>query len=134
MNWLIDTNVLSEPSKPSPSFGVRQWLLENEQNLHVSVITLAEIESGLLRLPDGKRKARLLQWYEVTSESIKVVDFDHSCASNWARLHTAMLSEGRVMSLFDSLIAATALAHNMTIVTRNTRDFEASGVPTINPF
>ena len=137
--FLIDTNVLSEYNRPGgPDTGVKRWLeTTDRQSQHVSVITLAEIQKGIELLAEGKRRAQLEQWLTQDLEawfSGRILPVDRQVAMRWASLVAQGSRTGRPLPTVDSLIAATALTHGLTIVTRNTRDFEGIGATTINPW
>jgi predicted nucleic acid-binding protein len=137
--FLIDTNVLSEYNRPGgPDAGVKRWLeTTDRQSQHVSVITLAEIQKGIELLAEGKRRAQLEQWLRQDLEawfSGRILPVDRQVAGRWASLVAQGARAGRHLPTVDSLIAATALAYDLTIVTRNTRDFEGIGVTIINPW
>ncbi|SRR5216684_4726436 len=137
--FLIDTNVLSEYNRPgNPNAGVKHWLETTARELqYVSVITLAEIEKGIELLPAGKRRTQLELWFKQELEPWffgRVLYVDRQVASRWASLVAQGMRAGRPLPTIDSLIAATALAHDLTIVTRNVRDFQSTGVATIDPW
>lgn len=137
--FLIDTNVLSEYNRPGgPDAGVKRWLeTTDRQTQHVSVITLAEIQKGIELLAEGKRRVQLEQWLRQELEawfSGRVLSVDRRVGARWASLVAQGARTGRPLPTVDSLIAATALAYDLTIVTRNTRDFEGSGATIINPW
>jgi len=137
--FLIDTNVLSEYNRPGgPDAGVKRWLETTErQSQHVSIITLAEIQKGIELLAEGKRRAQLEQWLTQDLEawfSGRVLPVDRQVAMCWASLVAKGSRTGRPLPTVDSLIAATALAHGLAIVTRNTKDFEGIGAAIINPW
>jgi predicted nucleic acid-binding protein len=137
--FLIDTNVLSEYNRPgSPNAGVKRWLETTARELqYVSVITLAEIQKGIELLDEGKRRAQLEQWLTQDLEtwfSGRVLHVDRQVSRRWASLLAQAVRRGRPLPTVDSLIAATALAHDLTIVTRNVRDFDGTGAPTLNPW
>lgn len=137
--FLIDTNVLSEYNRPGdPDAGVKRWLeTTDRQSQHVSIITLAEIQKGIELLAEGKRRAQLEQWLTQDLEawfSGRVLPVDRQVAMRWASLVAKGSRTGRPLPTVDSLIAATALAHGLTIVTRNTKDFEGIGATIINPW
>jgi predicted nucleic acid-binding protein len=134
MKFLVDANVLSEAMRPTPELQVLDWLSKNERFLAVNPVVLGEMEYGILLLPESKRKKRLQMWFKEGVQKICVLDFDVRSASVWARLLAQLKKDGLVMPIKDSLIAATALAHNLTVVTRNTKDFEKSGVAVLDPF
>ena len=137
--FLIDTNVLSEYNRPgSPDAGVKRWLeTTDRQAQYVSVITLAEIQKGIELLAEGKRRAQLQLWLEQDLEawfSGRIIPVDRRVAGRWASLVAEGARTGKSLPAVDSLIAATALAYDLTIVTRNTRDFEGIGATIINPW
>ena len=134
MKYLVDANVLSEPTKPTPERRVIDWLRDNEAELVVNAIVLGEIEYGILLLPRGRKKAQLQLWFAEGVRRVKTIDFDRQCASAWATLLARLKREGLRMPTKDSLVAATALAHGLTVATRNVADFSNAGVPLTNPF
>ncbi len=134
MKYLVDANVLSEPTKPAPDPRVVGWLADNESELALIPIVLGELEYGILLLPIGKRRTRLEAWFAQGIRRIHVLDFDGPTASEWARLLARLRKKNRAMPVKDSLIAATALVHGLTVATRNTNDFKSAAVPLVNPF
>jgi toxin FitB len=137
--FLIDTNVLSEYNRlGGPDPGVKLWLETTTRELqHVSVLTLAEIQKGIELLPQGKRRIQLEQWLRQDLEawfSGRVLFVDRQVAGRWASLVARGIRGGKPIATIDSLIAATALAHDLTVVTRNVRDFANTGVATLNPW
>jgi predicted nucleic acid-binding protein len=137
--FLIDTNVLSEYNRPGgPDAGVKRWLeTTDRQSQHVSAITLAEIQKGIELLAEGERRAQLEQWSDAKPGSLvfgRILPADRQVAGRWASLVAQGARAGRPRFTVDSLIAATALAYDLTIVTRNTRDFEGIGATIINPW
>jgi len=134
MRYLVDANVLSEGTKPHPIASAIEWLIENEPEIVVNPIVLGELRFGILQLPAGRRRTRLEQWFAGGLKRMYVVELDAATAEVWAKLLVELRRKGRSMAVKDSLIAATARQHGLTIATRNTRDFSAVGVPTINPF
>ena len=134
MKFIADANLLSEPTKPEPAPQVLEWLRRNEEHLAVTPIILGELEYGIMLLPASKRKKQLEVWFEKIRSTACCLDFDSKAASSWAHLLTHLKSLGHAMPIKDSLIAASAIAHNLTVATRNTRDFKNAKVPLINPF
>jgi len=137
--FLIDTNVLSEYNRAGgPNVGVKRWLETTARELqHVSVITLAEIQKGIELLDEGKRRNQLEQWLTQDLEawfSGRVLYVDRQVSRRWASLVAQGVRRGKPLPTVDSLIAATALAHDLAIVTRNVRDFESTGAATLNPW
>ena len=134
MKYLVDANVLSEPTKPAPDARVVDWLRRNERELAVNPIILGELEYGILLLPASRRRIRLVHWFTTGVQRLRVLDFDTATAAAWARLLARLKKKGRAMPIKDSLIAATALAHGLSVATRNTTDFQNAGVAVQNPF
>jgi predicted nucleic acid-binding protein len=134
MNYLVDANVLSEPTKPSPSSKVIAWLSANEGNLVVDSIILGELCIGILALPRGRKRSQLDQWFGTLVQTIDCVAWDAAISQRWARLVVDLKRNGETMPLLDGMIAATALRHDFVIATRNTHDFRKAGVQTLNPF
>jgi len=134
MKYLVDANVLSEPTKPAPDPRVVTWLREHERELAVNAIVLGELEYGILLLPASRRRTKLEQWFAEGVQRVRALDFDTATAVVWARLLARLRRKGHAMPIKDSLIAATALAHDLTVATRNPADFRNAGVPVENPF
>lgn len=134
MTFLVDANVLSEPTKPEPNASVVAWLRANEREIAIDPIILGELRFGILLLPRGKRRQQLEKWFEAGISKIACVPWDAACGTRWAQLLADLRSAGRAMPVKDSLIATTALVHDLTVVTRNISDFGNAGVRTLNPF
>jgi predicted nucleic acid-binding protein len=134
MTYLVDANVLSEPTKPAPSSKVIAWLSANEQNLVVDSIILGELYIGVLALPRGRKRVQLQQWFEAVAQTINCLAWDSTIARRWALLVASMKQRGEPLPLLDGMIAATALQHDLIVATRNTRDFRKTGVRVLNPF
>lgn len=132
--FLVDANVLSEPTKDFPSQSVVNWLARHETQLAVNPIIVGELEYGILLLPAGRRRTRLLNWFAAGVAQLGVLEIDRETAHVWATLLASLKRKGRAMPIKDSLIAATALAHQLTVATRNTSDYRYSGVRCENPF
>jgi predicted nucleic acid-binding protein len=134
VKFLVDANVLSEPTKPAPEARVVKWLHDHEAELAINTLVLGELEYGILLLPAGRRRKRLEQWFKEGVQRLRVLDFDTDAAAAWARLLARLKKKGLAMSVKDSLIAATALAHDVAVATRNIADFRHAGVRLVNPF
>jgi predicted nucleic acid-binding protein len=119
VKYLVDSNVLSEPTKPDPEPGVVDWLRRKEKQIAVSPIILGELEYGILLLPAGPKRRKLQAWFSAGVHRLRILDFDAATASAWARLLAGLKKKGQAMPVKDSLIAATALAHNLTVATRS---------------
>lgn len=134
MRYLVDANVLSEPTKPSPHLGVVDWLRRHEREIAVDPVILGEVRLGILLLPQGRRRARLEQWFNAGVQRLLCLPWEAETGLRWAELLATLRESGRAMPIKDSLIAATALVHGLTVVTRNRPDFEKAGVEIIDPF
>lgn len=135
MSYLVDTNVLSELTRPKPAPSVVGWFEDvADETLHLSVLTLGELRRGVEKLPPGKRREKLRYWLEHELSAWfgeRLLPIDAGVADTWGRLQT---TSGRTLPAVDSLLAATALHHHLRLVTRNTVDFDVSGLETINPW
>lgn len=138
MNYLLDTNVVSEWAKPHPNAGVTAWFNEaDEDRVFVSVITLAEVRYGIERLPPGARRTRLNEWLEQEVPSRfegRILTVDQRVADACGRTIARVEAIGRRIESMDALIAATAETHELTLVTRNVADFESVLKGMINPW
>ena len=140
MKYLLDTCVLSECTRRMPDPRLLDWLAAaaKEGDFYVSVVTIGEIAEGIAALPDGDaRKSRLSAWFETEILDIyrdRIVAFDREAALVWGRIKGAGRRAGLIRPDLDAQIAATALVHGMTVVTRNIDDMAHTGVPVINPF
>ena len=138
MSCLLDTNVVSEWTKPRPNPGVVAWLARvDEDEVFLSVVTFAELRHGIERLPAGARRRRLDEWLgrelPVRFEG-RIVGVDGAIADEWGRLVARREARGRAIQAMDALIAATVQVHGLTLVTRNTADFESSVKLLLNPW
>lgn len=127
MNFLLDTNVVSEWVKPKPNPGVISWLAEvDEDRVHLSVVSLAEIAHGVERLPDGNRRKRLSQWLldelPLRFEG-RVLPVNSEVALAWGSTVARSEAIGQSISVMDAFLAATAKVHGLTLVTRNSTHF-----------
>jgi predicted nucleic acid-binding protein len=133
--FLIDTNVISELIKATPAPKVAAWVdATDEQLLHLSVLTLGEIRRGIVLLPQSKRLTRLEAWlsgdFFMRFEG-RILDIDQEIADRWGHISGA---RGASVPMIDGLLAATAIHHNLTLVTRNTKDIARTGVALFNPW
>lgn len=134
MKFLLDTNVLSESVRPQPDARVLDFIAREEWETCTSSVVIGELESGVLMLAQGRKRLIYQAWMEKLLETTEVLPFDLAAAREWARMMVRLQEQGRPLPLPDSMIAATALVHGLTVVTRNVRDFERSGVAVLNPF
>jgi predicted nucleic acid-binding protein len=134
MRYLVDANVLSEPTKPAPARKVVDWLNANERDLVVDSIILGELLIGVLALPAGHKRTQLEQWFQEVARTIDCLPWDAAVSRRWARLIVEMRKKGRTLPVLDGMIAASALEQGLTVVTRNSRDFRKTGVKVLDPF
>ncbi|HSZ13314.1 MAG TPA: PIN domain-containing protein [Solirubrobacteraceae bacterium] len=132
-SFLVDANVLSEATKPAADERVVDWLGRNEPEVAVDPVILGEIRFGILLLPRGRRRSRLERWFEDGVQRLQCIPWEASTALRWAELLATLRAAGRAMPVKDSLIAATALEHDLAVVTLNRRDFDAAGVVIVDP-
>lgn len=131
--FLLDTNVISEMVKPKPHSGVMKWIGDTDESLlYFSVVTLGEIRKGIASRSDAVRNARLESWlHELLSRfSERILPVDLAVADRWGRL----ADTSQALRVIDSLLAATALHYNLTLVTRNVGDVQGTGVDLFNPW
>lgn len=134
MRFLVDANIISEPTKPAPDSRVIEWLRRHEREIAVDPIILGEVRFGILLLRGGRKRAALERWFDAGVKRLHCVPWEAETGLRWAELLATLRAAGRAMPVKDSLIAATALVHGLTVVTRNRSDFEKVGVPVIDPF
>ncbi|HZS84996.1 MAG TPA: type II toxin-antitoxin system VapC family toxin [Stellaceae bacterium] len=131
--YLLDTNVVSELRRVRPHGAVLRWLQDvRDEDLHVSAVTIGEIQAGveITREQDQAKAAEIEAWLEQVAETYNVLSMDGRTFRAWARLMHRRSDD----LIEDAMIAATALVHHLTVVTRNVRDFEGFGVCALNPF
>jgi predicted nucleic acid-binding protein len=134
VKYLVDANVLSEPTRVNPSSSVLEWIESHEEELVVNPIILGELEYGILQLPQGRKKKQVQEWFSVGIRLMNVVEITATTAREWARLLAELQRSGNAMPVKDSLIAATAREHGLTIATRNLSDFQHCNVSLVDPF
>ncbi|MBF6212604.1 type II toxin-antitoxin system VapC family toxin [Nocardia puris] len=136
--YLLDTCAVSEWVRPRPNPGLVRWLDEaDEDRLHLSVLTLGEIRTGIERLDDSVRKRQLVEWLTVALVerfSGRLLPVDETVAQMWGRVLGRAHSAGRAIAPADALLAATAESYELEVVTRNVRDFEAVGATVVCPW
>ncbi len=138
MRFLLDTCVVSEFIKPKPVERVLDWLgRQPEERLYLSILTLGELSKGIALLPSGQRQARLKTWME---EELKPrfygrwIPLDEEIAERWGEITAQSARGGNTLPVIDGLLAATALVHGMTFITRNEADMRSSGAKILNPW
>ena len=134
MRYLVDANVLSEATKPSPQEGVLGWLRAHEADLVVDPVILGELRFGILLLPRGKKRTALEQWFDAGVQRLHCLPWEAQTGLTWAELLARLRRAGKSIPIKDSLIAATARTHDLVVVTRNRADFEKTGVTVFDPF
>jgi toxin FitB len=136
--FLLDTNCISEIVRAQPDLRVTAWISAAEESLlYLSVLTIGEIRKGLALLPQNQRRTRLENW--LTLELLarfagRILALDIAVVDRWGTLAAEAKQSGRALSAIDGLLAATALQHNLTVVSRNVRDFATANVPVLNPW
>jgi toxin FitB len=135
VSFLLDTNVVSEIARPRPERAVLAWFeAAADSQLHLSVLSLGEIRKGVDRLPAGARRTRLTTWLEGELPAwfgARLLPIDAAVADRWGRL---LAATERSPPAIDSLLAATALVHGLTLVTRNVADFEIKDLEVLDPW
>ncbi|MBH5402898.1 type II toxin-antitoxin system VapC family toxin [Bradyrhizobium sp. CNPSo 4010] len=138
MNLLLDTNVLSEVQRPVPSPKVVAWLdTIDEDRAFISVASIAELRRGIALLEDGRRRTALAAWlaHDLPARfAERVMPIDQTVAERWGDLMAQSRRSGVALSVMDGFFAATALVNDLTLVTRNVKDFAAFGIPLLNPW
>ena len=138
MNYLLDTCVISEVVRKTPSADVVAWLAaQDEDHLFMSVLSLVEAHKGIARLDDARRRSTLEAWVEGDLRrrfSGRIIPVDAGIAARWGRISGAAERSGRVIPVIDGLLAATALENGLTLVTRDISHMEPAGVDLFNPW
>jgi predicted nucleic acid-binding protein len=133
--YLLDTNVVSELSKPAPH-AVIVTFLDTEDDLWLSVIVLEELELGVRLLTEGRRRDRLRAWLSqlVLNFAARILPVERKEAEQAAALQAKAHRTGKGLQLADALIAGTAATHDLVVATRNVRDFDGLGIDVFNPW
>lgn len=136
--FLLDTNCISEPLRARPDPTVLAWLETADENLlFLSVLTIGEIRRGIALLPQSQQRTRFETWMDVELQprfSERILPVNHAIADRWGLLDAEMRLKGRILPAIDGLLAATALHHGLTVVSRNIGDFSNAPVPVLNPW
>jgi predicted nucleic acid-binding protein len=136
--FLLDTNVISELVKPRPEANVTLWIESTDESLlYLSVLTLGEIRRGIAALPQSRRRATLEAWLDKDLRARfdgRILAIDQEVADRWGLLTAVARNSGIVLAVIDGLLAATALEHNLTLVTRDTGQIPSMGVAVFNPW
>jgi predicted nucleic acid-binding protein len=134
VKYLVDANVLSEPTKPSPNSRVVDWLRAHQPDIAVDPVILGELRLGILILPRGKRRMALERWFDAGVGRLHCLPWDADTSLKWAELLAHLRKAGKAMPIKDSLIAATAIVHGLSVATRNRIDFTKANVRVVDPF
>ncbi len=138
MKLLLDTNVLSEVTKPSPDEGVLRWIHAlDEDRTFISIVSIAVIRRGIALMDSGRKREALGEWLANDLPQRfenRIIPVEGPVALAWGDLMALAKRSGRGLASMDGLIAATAVAHRLTLATRNTKDFEGFGVDIFNPW
>ena len=136
--FLLDTNIPSEIIRKQPDPRVSAWVFAQEEAaLHLSVVTIGELRRGLTILPESRRRAQLEEWMDndlIPLFSGRILPVTQAIADRWGRLSGQRHLAGRPLSMADGLIAATAVEHGLTLVTRNVKDYDDLGVTIFSPW
>ena len=136
--FLLDTNVISELVKPQPEANVTAWIEDTDESLlYLSVLTLGEIRRGIAVLAQSRRRATLEAWLDRDLRGRfedRILPVDQEVADRWGLLTAAARTSGIILPVIDGLLAATALEHNLTLVTRDTGQIPSMGVAVFNPW
>jgi predicted nucleic acid-binding protein len=136
--FLLDTNVISEVVKPEPHPGVAQWIRATDESLlYLSVLTIGELRKGTTRLPSGRRRAFLEAWLDrdlAVRFFGRILPIDLAVAERWGRISGTEVARKAPLPIVDGLLAATALQHNLILVTRDTSHAAVSGVEVFDPW
>jgi predicted nucleic acid-binding protein len=136
--YLLDTNVISEVTRPQPSATVLAWLAAVDQNsVFLSAVTIAELRYGMERLPAGQRRKRLSEWLFADVPARfggRILSVDDTVAHAWGQAVAMADAAGKPIAIMDAFVLATAVVHQLTLVTRNERDFRMLAPAIVNPW
>jgi predicted nucleic acid-binding protein len=136
--FLLDTNVISELIKPSPELRVVKWIEATDENLlKLSVLTFGEIRKGIDSLPHRLRRTALESWLShdlAIRFANRILAIDRAVADRWGQIAARAHAAKQMLPVIDGMLAATALHHNLTFVTRNAKDVAITGAPIFNPW
>ncbi len=133
MKYLVDANVLSEVTRRRPDERVVDWLERHRAELAIDPVILGELRYGILLLPKGRKRQRLEEWFDAGVGRLHCLSWEPETGLRWARLLADLRRQERSMPVKDSLIAATALTHGLSVATRNRRGFAIAGVEVVDP-
>jgi len=133
VKYLVDANILSEPTKATPDPRVIEWLRAHETDIAVDPVIIGELRFGILILSRGRKRTLLESWFDAGVGRLHCLPWDVDTGLRWAELLGRLRRAGKAMPIKDSLIAATALVHGLTVVTRNRADFANAGVRVVDP-
>jgi len=138
LNYLLDTNIISELISKNPNKKVTDFILSlDEEKLYLSVITIGEIKSGIEKLDDGRKKEKLLHWLEndlLVRFHSRIINIDVEVMLQWGVTNTQLKKLGKTLPIMDSIIGSIAQAKNLILLTRNEKDFKNLDIKIINPF
>lgn len=138
MRLLLDTNILSEVTKPRPNETVLNWLHGlDEDHTFISIVSIAEIRRGVALMDSGRKHDALNEWltYDLPQRfKNRIIPVEELVARAWGDLMALAKRSGRGLASMDGLIGATAVAHQLTLATRNAKDFEGFGIDIIDPW
>lgn len=134
MTYLADANLICEPTKSRASETACQWLETHDAEIVIDAVVLGEIWDGIVSLPEGRKKRDLEHWFTKLRGSVKCLPWTDETAIAWAELNQAVRRRGFTVGVKDTMIAASAKLHGLTVATRNVDDFTRCGVPVVNPF
>jgi predicted nucleic acid-binding protein len=133
LRFLVDADVLSEPTRARPEPRVLEWLREHERDMAVDPIILGEVRYGILLLSPSARRSKLERWFMQGVARLECVGWEAATGLRWAELIADLRRRGSAMPIKGSMIAATALTHDLVVATRNRADFERAGVEICDP-